>query len=406
MTVADIQARLQRLSPRTVDAGLVAAVALAMTLTISVAEEDGARSPNALAYVLGLVVAALVLVRRQWPLGALIASVGVLFVYYGLDYEAFSPAVPLAVTAYYAAAAGQIVPAGMLLAGVVLVSVGYQTVGEDTSLASVIGTGTLADAALLAAVLLLGEAVRSRRALAAEIRARLARETARRVAEERLRIARDLHDVIAHTIAGVNVQAAVAADALDDAPGEARASLDAIREQSGEALAELKATVGVLRDEGGDAPRAPAPGLADLDGLVRTATGAGVRVDVSVDGDARALPGAVDLTAYRIVQESLTNVVRHARASRASVRVRYDADAVVVQVEDDGRGAQANGETRPARPTSTGHSTTAPPSVAGSGIPGGFGLAGMRERAATVGGTFEAGEGPGGGFRVEARLPT
>jgi MYXO-CTERM domain-containing protein len=382
---------MRRLSPRVLDAGVAIAVALAMTLTISVAtEEDATRSPDALAYLLGLAVAALLFARRRWPLGVLIGSVGVLWVYYGLEYPAFSPAVPLAAAAYFAAAAGHIRAAATVLAGVVLFGVGWQTFGEDASLASVVGTGTLADIALFAAVLLLGEAVRNRRAWAEEVHGRLQRaeedrerEAARRVDEERLRIARELHDVVAHTVAGLNVQAGVAADVIDDDPEHAKAALRTIREQSRTAISELSATVGLLRGGATGRPDAPAPRLAGLDALVQTAARAGVAVELSVSGTARPLPGAIELTAYRIVQESLTNVVRHAHASAASVLVRYEPDALVVQVDDDGRGAAttANGA-------------------------GGFGLIGMRERAAAVGGSLQAGPRPGGGFRVHTELPT
>jgi signal transduction histidine kinase len=319
-------------------------------------------------------------------MGVLVGSVGVLYLYYGLDYPAFAPAVPLAAASYTAAAAGHIRAAALLLLGLLLVGLGWQTLGEDASPASVLGVNTLADASLLAAVLLLGEAVRNRRAWAEEVRARLRRaaedrerEAVRRVEEERLSIARELHDVMAHTIAALNVQAGVAADVIDDAPDQAKASLQAIRDGSRQAMAELKATVGLLRGGAEGSPRAPAPGLDQLDGLARMVTGAGLEVDVEVAGAARPLPGAVDLTAYRIVQESLTNVVRHAQASTASVSVRYEPDAVVVRVEDDGRGA-SNGAA-------------------------GHGIVGMRERAAAIGGTLQAGPLPDGGFRVSARLP-
>jgi signal transduction histidine kinase len=374
--------------PNAADALITAAVAGAMVLTISVASEKGAREPGAFAYLLGLTVAALLPARRRWPLGVLVGSVGVLLVYFALGYPAFAPAVALAAATYYAALAGHIRAAAVLLAGLLLFGVGWQTLAEDSSLASVVGTGTLADASLLAAVLLLGEAVRSRRAWAEEVRRRLERaeadrerDAARRVEEERLRIARELHDVVAHTIAALNVHAGVAADQIDDDPEQAKAALRTVRRASREAIAELKATVGLLRDGDDDAPRAPAPGLAGLDALVRTAAAAGVKVSVSVAGGERPLPGAIDLTAFRIVQESLTNVVRHAHAGSATVLIRYDPDALEVRVADDGRGAAVNGSR-------------------------GYGLVGMRERAAALGGTLEAGPAPDGGFRVSARLPT
>ena len=387
--LGDLQQRLRALSPGTVDACLALAVAAAMVLTIGIAEEPGAgRSPDVLAYLLGISVAALLLLRRRWPLGVLIASIGVLSVYFGLDYDAFSAAVPLAAAAYSAAVAGKALPAAAALGAFVVIAGSVARLDEGDSLAEVLREGLITDAALLAAVLLLGEAVRNRRAWAEEVRARLRRaeqdrerEAERRVQEERLRIAREMHDVLAHTIAAINVQAAVAGDVIDDAPDRARASLQDIRRQSRDAIAELKATVGVLREGGAAAPRAPAPGLAELDGLVETAAGAGLQVEVSVGGPARPLPGTVDLAAYRIVQESLTNVVRHAHASAATVRVRYDRQAVVLEVEDNGSGAT-------------------------NGARDGHGLIGMRERATAVGGTLQVGTAPGGGYLVRATLPT
>ena len=381
--------RLWSLPAPITDAALAAAVAGAMVLSVSVAEEEEAtRSPDLLAYLLAVAVGGLLLARRRLPIGVLIGSVGALFIYYGLDYPAFSPAVPLAVAAYSAVVAGHIIATALLLSGVVLFGAGWQTLAEDTDVASVLGTNTLTDVALLSAVVLLGEAVRNRRAWTEEVRLRIQRadedrerEATRRVEQERLRIARDVHDVLAHTVAAINVQASAAADALGDAPDQAESSLRAIREQSRRAIAELTATVGLLREGAADAPRAPAPGLQELGRLTEMAARAGVRVEVSVTGPVRAAPTAVELTAYRIVQESLTNVVRHARAASAIVTLRYDVDSLVVLVEDDGCG----------------------PDTAANGD--GHGLIGMRERAAAVGGTLDTGPAPRGGFRVVAELP-
>lgn len=371
------------------DVGVPVAVALAMALTITVAREDDAtRAPGVLAYVLGATVGGLLVARRRWPMGVLIGSIGLLMIYYALDYPAFSPAVPLAAAAYFAALYGHTAPAAALLAAFVALGAGWRTVGEGTPVVEVLGAELLTDAALLAAVLALGTAVRHRRAWAEEVREGLERaererrrEAERRAQDERLHIARELHDVVAHTIAGLNVQAGVAADVIDDDPRQAKAALSAIRRQAREAVAELRTTIGVLRGRGSHEPeRAPAPGLADLDTLVSTTAAAGVQTSVAIAGTARELPSAIDLTAYRIVQESLTNVVRHADASTARVLLRYEPDTVVVCVEDDGHGTP-NGA-------------------------GGHGIAGMRERAAAIGGTLAAGPRAGGGFRVQARLPT
>jgi signal transduction histidine kinase len=243
-----------------------------------------------------------------------------------------------------------------------------------------------------------GEAVRARRAYVAELRDRAERaertreeEARRRVDEERMRIARELHDVVSHTIGVISVQAGVASHLLERRPDKAAESLAAIRQASDEALGELHAMLGVLRDRGGgggdgdrgEAPLSPAPGLGELDALVAQAAGAGVEVRVSLEGGPRRLPPAVDLAAYRVVQESLTNVVRHARASRAEITVRHAGGRVVVEVTDDGRAHPGNG----------------------SGNGSGQGILGMRERARALGGSLEAGSRPEGGFRVLASLP-
>ena len=390
--LGDWQARLRAVPPRAVDGGLVLAVAAAMVLSISIAEEpEAARSPDVLAYLLAMGLAALLLWRRHRPLGVLVGSVGVLLLYYGLDYPAFSAAPPLAAAAYSAAVAGYGLRAAAVVGTFVVIGGTVARLDEGESLGEVLRASLITDAALLGAVLLLGEAVRNRRALAEEVRGRLRRaeedrerEAERRVQQERLRIARETHDVLAHTIAAINVQAGVAAELIDEAPERALDSLRAVRRQSRDAVVELRAAIGVTRDRATGAPRGPAPGLAELDALVEMASGAGLRVESSVAGTPRPLPGALDLAAYRIVQESLTNVVRHARASTATVTVRYDPNALVLDVQDDGVG-DANGAT-------TGHD--------------GHGLIGMRERAAALGGTLHAGTAPGGGFHVCARLPT
>jgi signal transduction histidine kinase len=246
-----------------------------------------------------------------------------------------------------------------------------------------------------------GESVRARRAYVAELRDRAERaertrdeEARRRVDEERMRIARELHDVVSHTIGVISVQAGVAAHLLHRRPDKAADSLAAIRQASDEALGELHAMLGVLREgdgDGGRAPLTPAPGLAELDALVAQAARAGVEVTVSLEGEPRRLPSAVDLACYRVVQESLTNVVRHAGASRAEVTVTHHDGRVVVEVTDDGRAGSTDG--------------SGAGSGNGNGAGSGQGILGMRERARALGGSLEAGPRPGGGFRVQATLP-
>ncbi|MCW2708765.1 MAG: two-component sensor histidine kinase [Frankiales bacterium] len=237
----------------------------------------------------------------------------------------------------------------------------------------------LGGTAWLVVLVTVAEQIRTRRQQAVERRAARLEEDRRRASEERLMVARELHDVLAHSVSLISVHAGVALHLLDSDPAQVRTSLETIRDASRDTLTELRATVGALRVPAEDAPLRPTPGLASLPSLVSGVAGAGLDVRSRVEGAERALPAAVDLAAYRIVQEALTNVTRHASATRADVVVSYGATGVTVQVTDDGRG--------------------------GGSVPAGNGLTGMRERAAALGGSLAAGPRPEGGFRVEAVLP-
>jgi signal transduction histidine kinase len=205
-------------------------------------------------------------------------------------------------------------------------------------------------------------------------------EAKRAVAVERLRIAQELHDVVAHSMGVIAVQAGVGAHVIDSDPEEARKSLEAISHTSRSTLTEIRRMLGVLRDDTG-AQYAPAPGLEELDRLVRDVEQAGVPVEVRKEGAQTDVPPGVDFTAYRIVQEALTNVLKHAGRARVDLLVGYEDAALRLEIADDGRGV--NG-----RANRVGH-----------------GLMGMRERVAVYGGSFEAGPRTGGGFRVAVRLP-
>ncbi|WP_314618041.1 sensor histidine kinase [Streptomyces stackebrandtii] len=236
-------------------------------------------------------------------------------------------------------------------------------------------------AAFAVAVLAASELVRVRREQWAQQRAERAAAERRRADEERLRIARELHDVLAHSISVINVQAGVGLALLDADPEQARTALTTIKAASKEALGEVRQVLDTLRTPG-DAPRAPAPGLGRLPELVEQAAAAGLTVTVTASGPpAAALPPGADLAAFRIVQEALTNVVRHSGSRTARVEIAHGPARLDLRVDDDG----------PATGTEAGGS--------------GNGLAGMRERAAALGGTIEAGVRPDGGFRVHAVLP-
>ena len=244
------------------------------------------------------------------------------------------------------------------------------------------------DALLLAgwllALVIAAEAIRIRAERVAATRASRQIDQRRHQSEERLRIARDLHDVIGHNISLINVQASMGLDLMDSQPEQARAALSAIKSASKEALEELRAMLTAVRqDDDAAAPRSPAPGLDRLPELIELTRAAGLSVDVEVAGKAPPLPAAVHLAAYRIIQESLTNVARHAGRARVTVRVTYDDADVHVEIDDDGK----------------------VPSGGAAAIGTGSGITGMRERAAALGGDLSAGFRPGGGFRVSARLP-
>jgi signal transduction histidine kinase len=202
----------------------------------------------------------------------------------------------------------------------------------------------------------------------------------RKAGEERLRIAQELHDVVAHHISLINVQASTALHLVDRQPEQAGPALSAIKDASKEALVELRSIVGILRQSDESAPRQPVAGLERLDHLISRTSRAGLEVHTVVHGDPRPLPTGLDRAAFRIIQESLTNVVRHAKASEATVRIQYGEQALVLQVDDDGR------------------SLTGPPKE-------GNGIIGMRERATALGGTLTATRTPTGGLRITAQLP-
>jgi signal transduction histidine kinase len=368
------------------DIGVTVAVGAVIAVSISVATEPGSRPVDAGAYVLGVAMALPLLVRRRWPLAVLLVISVLLFGYYTV-YPGFAPSPVLAVPLYTAALAGRL--GWAIGVPVFYFSVGYLVVSLKRSDPYITFAGFLPHIALCAVVVLLAEVIRSRRALAEETQERLRqaeqdreRESARRVAEERVRIARELHDTVAHSMATITVQAGSALHVLGDRPDNVRTALTAIRDTSRGALQELRATLGVLRD-GAESQSYGSAGLDRLPALVDAVRAAGVPVTLHVTGRVVPLESSADHTAYRILQESLTNVLRHGGTEvRARIRMAYDPMGLAIEVTDDGAGGSGpwGGE-------------------------GGHGLDGMRERAESVGGTLTAGPRPGGGFVVSARLP-
>jgi signal transduction histidine kinase len=245
--------------------------------------------------------------------------------------------------------------------------------------------------AVFAIAWLVGDNLRTRRAYLAELEARAARlerereeQATRATLEERGRIARELHDVIAHNVSVMVVQASAGEDIFDSDPGRAREALAAVASTGRDALNELRRLLGVIRPGEEEAPSfAPQPGINRLSELVEQVRDTGLAVELSVDGEPRELPEATSLCVYRIVQEALTNTLKHAAATRAQVSLHYDTEGLRVGVSDDGRGV-----TDAANGTGSGH-----------------GLIGMRERVALFGGEVSAGPSADGGYAVSARLP-
>jgi signal transduction histidine kinase len=346
------------------------------------AEQPAARPLDAAAWALLLVASGALLARRRHPLAVLALTAAATVAWLAAAYP-YGPAfLPLSLAVYTLATVTAVTRLPALVGGVaallvLLVALGVADGGawRREELPGVL----LAWLALLGVPLWVGVVARSRRERAAE-------QARRRADDERLRVARELHDVVSHSIAMINFRAGVALHVLDRRPEQAREALTAIRQASAGALQELRATLGVLRQPAGEErSQASLPGLAQLEELVAGVAGPGPPVAVVVDGEPAELPPAVDLAAYRVVQESLTNVVRHAGAARATVRVAFGPADLVVEVTDDGAAPPAD------------------PSGADGG--GGHGIAGMRERVAALGGELQAGPGPRCGFGVRALLP-
>jgi signal transduction histidine kinase len=359
----------------------VALVAFQIVGTFGAAHEQTDRADvDALAIALVVASAVPLLWRRRYPIPVLTATHAIVLAYLLLDYPRGPIFLSPLIAFFSAVLQGRRVAAWVVLAAGFVAETFVPVIAADEP------APDAGELFLFVAWLLVitgaAELVRIRRERSRETARTREEEALRRATEERLRIARELHDVLAHNISMINVQAGVALHLLDERPEQARPALTAIKQASKDALIELRSVLGVLRRvDDQDGSRDPAPTLARVDDLVSSAGAAGLEVSKRVEGPARPLPAPVDVAAFRIVQEALTNVVRHAAATTATVVVTYGDETVTVVVEDDGRG-----------------------SAAGS-VGSGSGIVGMRERAHSVGGSVEAGPREGGGFRVRARLP-
>ncbi|MGP3921171.1 sensor histidine kinase [Nonomuraea sp. 10N515B] len=358
-----------------------------------------------LGYVLLIVSGVVVAFRRRWPVPVFVTTALASLVYYGLDFPDGPGALGLVVALYTLAAYGDgrrsLVIAGV---GTSVLAIGWLVAAADIEPRVAIGWVYFRiGASVMSAAL--GESFRSRQVIAAEAqeRAELAERTREeearaRVDAERLRIAREVHDTVAHAIAIINVQSGVTAHVLDKRPEVAREALRAIEQTSSRALREMRAILGVLRDDDGDG-RVPYPGLGQIDELAAKAREAGLDIKVEETLPAAPLPSAVGSAAYRILQESITNVVRHVGPTRVTVALNPGIEILEIRVTNEGRRAAPGHDSADPRPGG-GH-----PSGTGSSAKPGRGIVGMRERCQLLGGELDAGPIPGGGYEVRARLP-
>ncbi|MEU2266032.1 histidine kinase [Streptomyces olindensis] len=376
---ADSLLRLRPPRGRMADAALAGGVFVPVALG-SLRSLIGEREESWAATVLGwaLIAAAcgaLYLCRRRPVLTAALVLGATAAYYFTSVYD--GPLMVAFVAALYAVSAQGHFQAAIAFAALTVIATGIGTLAGNHD---VNGVAVFMLTGWLVGVVALGWVRHNRRALAREAEERAA-------SEERLRIARELHDVVGHHISLINVQSAAALRRLHKDPGigarNAEEALGAIKEASREALRELRVTLGVLRQVDEAAPTAPAAGLDRLDELVTAARLAGLDVRVQCSGEQGQLPAEVDLAAYRVVQESLTNVTRHAHATAVTVRTDRGPRHITVEITDNGQG---------------------PAAAAGGGAPG-SGISGMRERARALGGELTAGLGPDGGFTVRARIP-
>jgi signal transduction histidine kinase len=330
---------------------------------------EGSRAvlvPTALAMTLPLAL------RRRWPLATVLVVFGAAALQELLTVppEGLSAVVALLVAAYSVAAYCEAARAVVGLVGLFALGLVLGESAGDAAFVAVLFGGAWCAGRI---------ARRQRLLLDALAREQEARERAA-VADERARLARELHDIVAHSVSTMVVQAEAGEALLEHDPDRARDAFVSITSSGRQALGELRRMLGLLRSADGEPALGPQPGLAQLQTLAEQMRGVGLPVELSIEGEPRPLPAGVDLSAYRIVQEALTNTLKHARPAHARVTVRYRSDDVELEVVDDGRG-HANGSN------------------------GGHGIPGMRERVRLYGGTLETGRAIEGGFAVRARLP-
>jgi signal transduction histidine kinase len=360
----------------------IAVLILQVVGTTFAAENQPERdSLDVLGYLLLVAGPLALMARDRDPVISLAAIVGVTLTYLVLEYP-FGPVVLGPIVALFVAVNSGHRLAAWLGAGAIYFGhFGAMLVfdlQETVTLGALLGVG-----AWLLLIIAASEIVRAKRQSMIEAHRVREEEARTRESEERLRIARELHDVLAHHISLINVQAGVGLHLMERKPEQARTALEAIETASRDALSELRSVLNILQRSDESAPRAPSPSLSRLESLRSQAKAGGLDVETTIEGTPHVLPAPIDAAAYRIIQESLTNVVRHAGAAHAWVTIRYAGDELGIEIKDDGK-------KHPSAPAETA---------------GGRGLVGMRERVQALGGHFEAGALPQQGFRVSAVIP-
>ncbi|MFB4274458.1 MULTISPECIES: sensor histidine kinase [unclassified Nonomuraea] len=361
-------------------------------ISVSVSAEPSERPTSSIAaYILGVTLGALLLVRRRWPGLVLVGSLVAVTVYNLTDFPSIAPVWPLIIPLCTMAAAGRLMFAavvGLLAFASSSVWLAYQNVDLTLSLID----GIFRELLLVIGALFLGDSMHSRSRWSEEVRQRLEGEANQQLIDERLRIAQELHDVTAHTLAVVGIQMGVAHDLVARDLEAGRAALRTARDINNEAIAELQAAVHVLRNgqskgQGKPSPElTPLPGVADIGTLVDRARVSPLKIDLVEEGDPAQVRPAAGLAIYRIVQESLTNVLKHANATLVEVELEYRGDGVAVTVRNNGTGAT-------------------PPARGPSRPKGGHGLTGMQERATSLGGWLTAGPDTDGRYTVSGWIP-
>ncbi|WP_123601437.1 sensor histidine kinase [Micromonospora sp. Llam0] len=385
----------QRFRPWLVDAAFGLGVTLVLAVVIT-ANRGGSRDPDLVAYLWAVGLGALMLARRRYPRAVLFVTAFGLFAYYAAGYPAVGVAVPVAAALYAAAEAGRLGSAVLTAALVVAVSLTFRLVdGQDPTY--VVGYELVSHLGLIVTAVALGDSVRSRRVekfrqreLAALTAAEYARQARYRVQTERLTIARDLHDSVGHAVSVISLHADVATEALGHDEPAAATALARIRSTAAHTLRDLRSTVAVLRATDGTAHDLIS--VRDLDRVLEPAHLAGMDVTVLVDPAAATLPAPVDAAAYRIVQEAVTNAVRHSGGARVDVQLRVAGADLLLTVSDDGPGRSMT-----PTPTDLPEDLSAGPAV-------GHGIAGMAERARALGGILTVDRSPDG-CAVRARIP-